>query len=70
MIKLMKEVLGDRVEQVTISSRMAVLPVLTTAEYGWSANKDCIMIRPPEVIGKPTLKAGRGVGVFDAARVL
>ena len=42
--KLMKEVLGDKVEKVLISSRMADSPcVLTTSEYGWSANMDRIM---------------------------
>merc|ERR1711920_1068403 len=36
-----KEVLGDK---VVISSRMADSPcVLTTSEYGWSANMECIM---------------------------
>ena len=42
--KLMKEVLGDKVEKVLISPRMADSPcVLTTSEYGWSANMECIM---------------------------
>merc|ERR1712045_398033 len=42
--KLMKEVLGDKVEKVLISSRMADSPcVLTTSEYGWSANMERIM---------------------------
>merc|ERR1712159_466490 len=41
--KLMKEVLGDKVEKVLISSRMADSPcVLTTSEYGWSANMERI----------------------------
>jgi molecular chaperone HtpG len=40
----MKEVLGDKVEKVLISSRMADSPcVLTTSEYGWSANMERIM---------------------------
>jgi molecular chaperone HtpG len=42
--KLMKEVLGDKVEKVIISGRMADSPcVLTTSEYGWSANMERIM---------------------------
>merc|ERR1711981_1281272 len=44
LTKLMKEVLGDKVEKVLVSSRMADSPcVLTTSEYGWSANMECIM---------------------------
>merc|ERR1712238_276040 len=44
LTKLMKEVLGDKVEKVIISFRMADSPcVLTTSEYGWSANMERIM---------------------------
>merc|ERR1719213_1123375 len=44
LTQLMKEVLGDKVEKVLVSSRMAVSPcVLTTSEYGWSANMERIM---------------------------
>merc|ERR1711988_649322 len=42
--KLMKEVLGDKVEKVMVSSRIVDPPcVLTTSEYGWSANMERIM---------------------------
>merc|ERR1712070_219592 len=42
--KLMKEVLGDKVEKVVVTTRMADSPcVLTTSEYGWSANMERIM---------------------------
>merc|ERR1711881_151422 len=44
LTKLMKEVLGDKTEKVLVSSRMADSPcVLTTSEYGWSANMERIM---------------------------
>ena len=44
LTKLMKEVLGDMVEKVLVSSRMVDTPcVLTTSENGWSANMECIM---------------------------
>merc|ERR1712194_957271 len=44
LTKLMKEVLGDKVEKVLVSSRMADSPcVLTTSEHGWTANMERIM---------------------------
>merc|ERR1712176_1740066 len=44
LTKLMKEVLGDKVEKVMVTSRMADSPcVLTTSEHGWSANMERIM---------------------------
>ena len=44
LTKLMREVLGDKVEKVGISSRMADSPcLLTNSEYGWSANMERIM---------------------------
>merc|ERR1712086_970856 len=44
LTKLMKEVLGDKVEKVLISSRMADSPcALVTSEHGWTANMERIM---------------------------
>ncbi len=44
LCKLMKEVLDDKIEKVTVSNRLADSPcVLVTGEYGWSANMERIM---------------------------
>lgn len=40
----MKEVLGDKVEKVSLSTRITNTPaILVTSEYGWSANMERIM---------------------------
>jgi len=44
LCKLVKEVLGDRVEKVVVSNRVVDSPcVLVTSEYGWTANMERIM---------------------------
>jgi len=40
----MKDVLGDKVEKVVVSSRIEDTPcILVTGEYGWTANMEKIM---------------------------
>jgi len=44
LCKLMKDVLGDKVEKVVVGSRCDESPtVLVTSEYGWTANMERIM---------------------------
>jgi molecular chaperone HtpG len=44
LCKLIKEVLGDKVEKVQLSDRIVDTPcILVTGEYGWSANMERIM---------------------------
>jgi len=44
LCKLIKEVLGDKVEKVMVSTRISESPcVLVTSEHGWSSNMERIM---------------------------
>ena len=44
LCKLMKDVLGDKVEKVVVSTRIDESPcVLVTSEFGWAANMERIM---------------------------
>lgn len=44
LCKAMKDILGERVEKVTVGDRIVDSPcVLVTGEYGWTANMERIM---------------------------
>merc|ERR1712220_45673 len=44
LCRLMKDILGDKVEKVVVSDRIVASPCcLVTGEYGWSANMERIM---------------------------
>jgi len=44
LCKLIKEVLGEKIEKVLVGTRISESPcVLVTGEYGWSANMERIM---------------------------
>jgi len=44
LCKLIKEVLGEKIEKVIVSNRITDSPcILVTGEYGWSANMERIM---------------------------
>lgn len=44
LCKAMKEILGDKVEKVTLTERLSTSPcILVTSEFGWSAHMEQIM---------------------------
>ena len=44
LCRIVKDILGDKVEKVLVSDRIVDSPcVLVTGEYGWSANMERIM---------------------------
>ena len=44
LTKNMKDILGEKVEKLLVSSRIVNTPCcLVTGEFGWTANMECIM---------------------------
>merc|ERR1712028_249260 len=77
LCKLMKDVLGDKVEKVQVSNPIEESPcVLVTSEYGWTANMERIMkaqaLRDSStssyMVSKKTLELNPGHQIIDELR--
>merc|ERR1711939_942042 len=77
LCKLMKDILGDKVEKVILGNRIDDSPcVLVTSEYGWSANMERIMkaqaLRDSSqsgyMVSKKTLELNAGHQIVDELR--
>merc|ERR1712167_199764 len=77
LCKLMKDILGDKVEKVILGNRIEDSPcVLVTSEYGWPANMERIMkaqaLRDSSqsgyMVSKKTLELNSGHQIVDELR--
>ena len=77
LCKLMKDILGDKVEKVVLGQRIDESPcVLVTSEHGWSANMERIMkaqaLRDSStssyMVSKKTLELNSGHQIVDELR--
>jgi molecular chaperone HtpG len=77
LCKLMKDILGDKIEKCVLGSRIDESPcVLVTSEYGWSANMERIMkaqaLRDSStssyMVSKKTLELNSNHNIIDELR--